>query len=87
MMVGVMHPATIGVDEDNAGRKWANHGKGAQGGSVGSEDKVTVSISASFPITSRGEVLMSPVSSSKMMEMSVRREGVSLSPSAVCKID
>ena len=42
IMVGVVHPVTIGMDEDDVGRTWANHGKGAPGGSVGFGDKAAV---------------------------------------------
>jgi hypothetical protein len=51
MMVGVMYPDIIGIDEESVGKTWASQGKGAPRGSVGSEDKATVSISDIFVIT------------------------------------
>ena len=73
MMVGVMHPETIGIDEKGVGRIWANQGKGAPKRSMESGNKATVSISAVFPITSVGEVMRSPVTSSLMIEGYVGR--------------
>ncbi len=76
-MAGVMHPEIIGIDEEGFGMTWANHGKGAPNGSVGSRYKVAVSISVILAITSGENVTRSPVASFLMMERSVGREGES----------
>jgi hypothetical protein len=46
MMIGVMHPEIIGIEEEGVGRACPSQGKGALEESVEPGDKTTVSISA-----------------------------------------
>ena len=76
MMVGVMQPEIIGIEDAGVGWMCHNHGTGAPGGSVGSGDKAAVSMCAILATTSAGAVMRWPVISSRMMEIYWKDIGV-----------
>ena len=87
IIVGVIHPEIIGVDDVGVERTCPSHRKGAPGGSVGSGDRATDSICVVLATTSSGVVMRRPVVSSRMMERSAGRQGVSVTSSDVRRMD
>ncbi len=87
MMVGVMQPEIIGIDDTSVGRTCPIHGKGTPGGSVGSGDRAAVSNCAILATTLSGAVMRWPVFSSRIMERYVGRILSCFSPSDVRTMD
>ena len=70
-------PISNGTEEVGAGRAWLSQGNGALGGSVGSGERVVVSISVSSVISSDGVVRRRQDVSSRRSKRSVGSVGLS----------
>ena len=77
----------IGTEEVGDGLTWPIQGNGAPGGSVGSGERVVVSICVSYVITSDGMVKRRPDASSRRTERSAGSVGLSSVPTEVRRMD
>ncbi len=87
MMIGVIHPEIIGIEDAGVGRTCPSHGNGAPGGRVGSGEWAAVSNCVILATTLSGAVIRRPVVLSRITKRYVGRLELSVSPSDVRRMD